>query len=150
AHMSDPLHIDGERVLISSPLFSWEKKGMPINEGPAVLYHGDDVFLVYSASGSWTDDYCLGMLTLTGNPGSAAGWTKSPFPVMKKTDTAFGPGHCSFVTSGGEDYIVYHANLESGTGWNARSIRLQPFSYRFGLPVFGTPAKEGDKITIKQ
>lgn len=150
AHMSDPLHIDGERVLISSPVFSWEKKGMPINEGPAVLYHGDDVFLVYSASGSWTDDYCLGMLTLTGSPGSVAGWTKSPFPVMKKTDTAFGPGHCSFVTSGGEDYIVYHANLESGTGWNARSVRLQPFLYRFGLPVFGTPAKEGDIITIKE
>ena len=150
AHMSDPLHIDGERVLISSPSFSWEKKGMPINEGPAVLYHDEDVFLVYSASGSWTDDYCLGMLKLTGNPGSAAGWAKSPLPVMKKTDTAFGPGHCSFVTSGGEDYIVYHANIESGTGWNARSVRLQPFSYRFGLPVFGAPVKEGGTVTIRK
>ena len=148
AHMSDPLHIDGERVLISTPTFSWEKKGMPINEGPAVLYHGDSVFLVYSASGSWTDDYCLGMLTLVGNPGSSAGWVKSPLPVLKKAETAYGPGHCSFVRSGNVDYIVYHANLESGTGWNARSVRLAPFAYRFGLPVFGSPAKQGDSIKI--
>ena len=148
AHMSDPLHIDSERVKISSPVYSWEKNGMPVNEGPAVLCGEEGIFLFYSASGSWTDDYCLGMLTLTGNPGSADGWVKSPLPVMKKAETAFGPGHCSFVSSGGEDYIVYHANIESGTGWNARSVRLQPVSYRFGLPVTGSPVKSGDTVDI--
>lgn len=148
AHMSDPAHIDGDRKLISRPDYSWEKKGMPINEGPAVLYHEGKVHIVYSASGSWTDDYCLGMLTLTGNPGEKSGWVKSPCPVMSKTESAYGPGHCSFVESGGEDYIVYHANLESGTGWNARSVRLQPVSYRFGLPVFGKPVHGGDTVTV--
>ncbi|MBQ4370009.1 MAG: glycoside hydrolase family 43 protein, partial [Oscillospiraceae bacterium] len=148
AHMSDPLHIDGERVMISRPFYSWEKKGMAINEAPAVLYHGENVFLFYSASGSWTDDYCIGMLTLTGEPGSAYGWAKSPLPVLTKAETAYGPGHCSFVSSGGVDYIVYHANLESGTGWNARSIRLQPLLYRFDLPVAGAPVKQGEKVII--
>ena len=150
AHMSDPLHIDSERVCISSPVYGWERKGVPINEAPAILYHEGRVFLVYSASGSWTDDYCLGMLTLAGSPGSAAGWVKSPAPLMSKEETAFGPGHCSFVSCGETDYIVYHANLESGTGWDARSIRFQPVCYRFGLPVFGKPVSEGTRIIVSE
>ena len=148
AHMDSPTHIDGERVLISKPVFSWEKKGMPINEGPEILYHDGKVFLVYSASGSWTDDYCLGMLTLVGDPGKRTGWVKNPLPVFRKGETAFGPGHCSFVQSGGVDYIVYHANIESGTGWSARSIRIQPFSFSFGAPVFGKPLPEGCEVII--
>lgn len=148
AHMSSPTSIDSERVLISAPEYGWEKNGMPVNEGPAVLYHGDKVFLFYSASGSWTDDYCLGMLTLTGNPGSKNGWVKTPLPVMKKAETAFGPGHCSFVSSGGCDYVVYHGNTESGTGWNARSVRLQPVRYRFDMPVLGLPVKQGESVAI--
>ncbi|MBQ1551950.1 MAG: glycoside hydrolase family 43 protein [Clostridia bacterium] len=148
AHMSDPTHIDSDHVRISSPVFGWERRGMPINEGPEILYHGDSVFLVYSASGSWTDDYCLGMLTLTGDPGCAPGWVKNPIPVFSKTDTAYGPGHCSFITFGGAEYIVYHANEVSGTGWNGRSIRIQPFIYRLGAPVFGKPLPAGSSVTV--
>lgn len=148
AHMSDPTHIDGGRVRISTPSRKWEKNGMPINEGPEILYHGTKVFLVYSASGSWTDDYCLGMLTLTGAPDSALGWVKSPAAVFSKAETAYGPGHCSFVTSGGVDYIVYHANVESGTGWGGRSVRIQPFSYRLGVPAFGEPLAAGETVEI--
>ena len=148
AHMDSPTHIDGERVLISKPNLSWEKKGMPINEGPELLYHGGRAFLVYSASGSWTDDYCLGILSLIGNPGEKISWVKNPLPVFKKTDTAFGPGHCSFVKSGGIDYIVYHANVESGTGWNDRSIRIQPFFFLFGVPAFGRPLPAESEVVI--
>ena len=148
AHMSDPLHIDGKRVLISVPFLPWERKGAPINEAPAVLKHDGSVYLFYSASGSWTDDYCIGMLTLTGRPDCPFGWVKSPLPILSKAETAYGPGHCSFVSCGEEDYIVYHANLESGTGWDARSIRFQPVYYRFGLPVTGGPVQEGTEITV--
>lgn len=150
AHMSDPAHIDGERVCISKPRLPWERKGMPVNEAPSVLYRDGRVYLFYSASGSWTDDYCLGMLTLTGRPDCAAAWVKSPLPVLTKAETAYGPGHCCFVSSGGTDYIVYHANIESGTGWNARSIRMQPVSTRFSLPFIGKPVKEGEKVLITE
>ena len=148
AHMDSPTHIDGKRVLISRPTLPWEKKGMAINEGPEILYRGDKVFLAFSASGSWTDDYCIGMLTLVGDPGKKIGWAKNPLPVFKKADTAFGPGHCSFVQSGGIDYIVYHANVVSGTGWNDRSIRIQPFSFFAGAPVFGTPLPKGSEVIV--
>lgn len=142
AHMSDPEHIDGERRLLSVPEKKWEINGMPINEGPAALYLDGKTHIVYSASGSWTDEYCLGLLTyVAGDPLDRDNWAKCPVPVLQKEDTAYGPGHCSFVTSkdGKTNYIVYHANVESGTGWNGRSVRIQQFRTFLGIPVFGKP-----------
>src|SRR5205807_2547988 len=80
------------------------------------------VFFTYSASGYWTDDYALGMLTLKdgGDPLNTNDWTKSPSPVFTKNTSggAFGPGHNSFFKSidGKEDWILYHANPQSGQG----------------------------------
>jgi GH43 family beta-xylosidase len=39
-------------VRLSSPEYDWEKHDTPlINEGPEVLWHGAQLFLIYSASG---------------------------------------------------------------------------------------------------
>src|SRR6266568_4233952 len=112
APMSDPWTISGERVCISRPEFDWEKRGNPlINEGPEALWHGDKLFIIYSASGSWGDDYCLGQLTWTvGDVLDPKSWLKKPTPVFSGTAQAISPGHASFVKSrdGSEDWIVYH------------------------------------------
>ena len=147
AHMSDPCTVDSERVLLSKPTYAWEKRGTPyVNEGPAALVHGEDAFIVYSASGSWTDDYCLGMLTLTGDdPLNPEHWAKSQTPVFKKkARVAYGPGHCSFAEAcDGSVWMIYHANLQSGTGWDGRSIWLAPVTFdQNGKPDFGEPARE--------
>ena len=77
AHMSGPTAIDSERVQISVPDRYWEQRGLPLQEGPVALTDEEKgtAILVYSASGSWTDAYCLGKLTLTGDdpmdPGSS-------------------------------------------------------------------------------
>ncbi len=64
APMSSPWTISGPRRLLSSPDAPWERIGRePINEGPEALRHDGRLFLVYSASHSFTDDYCLGLLT---------------------------------------------------------------------------------------
>ena len=53
--------------------------------------------LVYSASGSWTVDYCLGMLiNSSGDLLNRAAWQKRG-PVFQKTEQMWGVGHCSFV-----------------------------------------------------
>lgn len=151
APMDSPTHISGDRVLLSAPDLKWERQGMAINEGPEILQKDGAVYVVYSASGSWTDDYCLGMLRLTGcDPLRADHWAKSLLPVFKKARTAYGPGHCSFVSSadGETDYIVYHANEESGTGWNGRSIRIQPFRWLGKTPVFGRPLPAGSTVAL--
>ena len=150
ARMSDPWTLATPRSLISSPQFSWESVGAPpaVNEGPEIIKNAaGKVFLIFSASGCWTDDYGLGMLTLKdgGDPLVAADWTKNATPVFSKNAAAsvYGPGHNSFFKSldGTEDWILYHANPTAGLGCgDNRSPRIQKFSWNTdGTPNFGTP-----------
>jgi len=150
--MKNPWASEGERTMISSPEFEWEKKKIKlelpvVNEGPAFLKKDNQLFIVYSASGCWTDDYSLGILATRVdadlmNPRS---WVKSKEQVFKKNPDgkAFGPGHNGFFKSadGKEDWIIYHANPESGQGCGAyRSARIQKFGWKpDGMPDFGDP-----------
>lgn len=153
AKMQNPWTLEGERVMIATPTYSWETNGAPdVNEGPAVLKNKDgNVFLTFSAGGCWSDDYALGLLTLKagGNPLQASDWTKTPTPVFTKNvgGGVYGPGHNSFFQSsdGKEDWILYHANSAAGKGCgDARSPRMQKFSWNAdGTPNFGTPAATG-------
>lgn len=152
APMSDPLTISGPRVCISKPEHDWELNGKPlINEGPEVLKNSGKVFVIYSASGSWTDDYCLGQLALVGDdPLGPNAWTKKPQPVFSRTENIFGPGHASFVKSpnGKENWIVYHSARRSGAGWN-RKVNIQPFTWNAdGSPHFGRPVAPGVALPI--
>lgn len=157
AKMSDQWTLSTSRVLISSPQYTWEMAGAPpaVNEGPEILKNPNGkVFLIYSASGCWTDDYALGMLTLkdNGDPLNAADWTKSSTPVFSKKQTAnvYGPGHNSFFKSadGTEDWILYHANSSSGQGCgDNRNPRAQKFTWNGdGTPNFGEPVATGASI----
>jgi GH43 family beta-xylosidase len=155
AKMKDPFTISGDRLLISQPDYGWEKNGSPVNEGPEILTNSaGKVFLVYSASSCFTDDYCLGMLTLTdgSDPMVAANWTKARNPVFTKNTSGntFGPGHCGFFISkdATQNWIVYHANSSSGEGCgNQRNPRMQKFTWNAdGTPNFGTPLPAGMNI----
>lgn len=157
ARMSDPWTIQGGRVMISTPTYDWEKAGDPdVNEGPQIIKNAAGrVYLVYSASGCWTDDYSLGLITLKagGDPMNPADWSKNASPVFTKNPSAgaYGPGHHSFFKSadGTEDWIIYHANPQSGQGCgNSRSPRIQKFTWNGdGTPSFGTPVSINTAIT---
>ena len=161
ARMKNPWTIRGSRVRISSPNLSWERHGdlndadnpphVAVNEGPQILRNKKRLFIVYSASGCWTDNYGLGMLTFTGkrNILDSASWVKSPSPVFETSakDSVFAPGHNSFFKSpdGTQDWILYHANNKPGEGCGVRrSPRAQKFSWNTdGTPYFGTPLQKG-------
>ncbi|MBN2477309.1 MAG: glycoside hydrolase family 43 protein [Pirellulales bacterium] len=152
APMRKPWAIAGERVCISRPEHDWELNGEPlINEGPEVLWNGDRLFVVYSASGSWGDDYCLGQLRWKGgNVLDPHAWVKKAEPVFSRTADVFGPGHASFTTSPDETehWIVYHAAKYAGAGWN-RNVRIQKFTWNDdGSPNFGTPVSTGVPLAI--
>lgn len=156
ARLTNPYTLATGRTAISSPTYSWETNGSPVNEGPEVLKNSaGKIFLIYSASNCSTDDYALGMLTLKdgGDPLNTADWTKTPTPVFTKKveNSVFGPGHNSFFKSpdGKEDWILYHANSSSGQGCgDARSPRIQKFTWNSdGTPNFGIPVKTSDKLT---
>ncbi len=152
AQMDTPFSFCSPRVRISSAMLAWEKHGSeckgvrrpPINEGPCALYRGDKLYIVYSASGSWCNDYCLGLLELVGEDIMApAHWTKHPVPVFSKTEEVKGPGHCSIVTDSPDgDWLFYHAfDEDEQYGWNSCSAYGQKFTWDGDFPVFGKPEK---------
>ncbi len=151
AHMSNPWTIDSERTKLSEPDYKFEKMGgRPwINEGPVALTSNDTVHIIYSGSGSWSDFYCLGKLTFdgTGDILDAASWQKSDKALFEKTDDVFGPGHCSFSTAAdGSTWMIYHANLVSGTGWNGRSVWVQKVEWNGDEIVLGAPTKAAQEM----
>ncbi|MES2646387.1 MAG: glycoside hydrolase family 43 protein [Bacteroidota bacterium] len=153
AKMSNPWTIEGNRVMISTPTYDWETIGAPdVNEGPAIIKNdAGKVFLTYSASGCWNDDYALGLLTLksNGDPLLPADWIKNATPVFVKNPggSVYGPGHNSFFKSkdGTENWILYHANSSPGQGCgDTRNPRAQKFTWNAdGTPNFGQPVATG-------
>ncbi|EJD38234.1 glycoside hydrolase family 43 protein [Auricularia subglabra TFB-10046 SS5] len=145
AEMSSPTTINSTRVLLHEPKPSWQRTGSSgINEGPTALVNGKRWFIVYSAAGSWSDNYCLALMGIDGgkDPLKASNWWRlDDRPVMWSSSVAFGPGHASFtVDRAGTPHVVYHANEKSGTGWSGRSVRTQSFKWNTdGSPWLPTP-----------
>lgn len=156
APMSNPWTISGARVRLSMPTFAWEKHGWQVNEGPEVLTHNGKTFVVYSASGGTTPNYCLGLLTNTdGDLLRAASWEKSRTPVfVSYTGTdghVWGPGHNGFFRSpnGKEDWIIYHGKESDANTWGGRDARAQKFTWkRDGTPDFGHPIPAGVPLPV--
>lgn len=150
AKMSNPWTISSERVLLSKPDYRWENTPGKINEGPQVNIRGNTINLVYSANGSWTDSYCLGLITadITADLLNPASWVKRDKPIFSSANGVYGPGHHSFTTSpdGSEDWILYHAARWQGSGWT-RSIRTQKFTWNAdGTPNLGAPVSPNTPI----
>jgi GH43 family beta-xylosidase len=157
ARMSNPWTVDGKGMILSTPQYPWEKVGdqiqhsdlphIDVNEGPEFLQHEGKIFVIYSASGCWTDYYELGMVEASAADDlmKASSWKKRDKPVFRQSPEAsvFATGHNSFFTSpdGKESWILYHANSSSGQGCGAtRSPRAQPFKWNAdGTPDFGSP-----------
>ncbi|NRF95960.1 glycoside hydrolase family 43 protein [Paenibacillus frigoriresistens] len=154
--MTNPWTVEGENMLLTAPTLEWEKQGgMAINEGPVILKRNGKVFLVYSASTTWSEDYALGMLTMdeASDPMDPSSWEKSMVPVFRKSveNGVFATGHNSFTVSpdGTEDWIVYHALSAPNEATSLRSTRVQKFSWRSdGTPDFGIPIGTTEDITV--
>lgn len=162
ARMANPWILSSKRVLLSMPQLEWERQyrnadgTMPdhviyVNEGPQPLLSPDHqlIHIVYSASGCWTQHYCLGMLTATVGSDllDVASWTKSARPLFEQSEAnnIYGTGHNSFFTSpdGTEHFILYHARnvpQDLPCQGDMRAPRAQRFYWTAdGYPVFGSP-----------
>lgn len=164
AKMSNPWTIEGGRILISEPMYSWEKQGdlddthtphVSVNEGPQFLRHGHDIFIVFSSSGCWTDFYNLGLLRCTGDDiMDPKSWVKHPQPIFTTSvsNSIYAPGHNSFFKSpdGKEDWILFHANNKPGHGCSTlRAPRMQKIEWQAdGTPRLGIPLSNKEQIPI--
>lgn len=125
---------------LSSPTYLWEKNGWDVNEGPAVLYNGDDIFIVYSASGYSSGKYCMGMLTFKGGDiMKKSSWKKSATRVSYHIPSKdiYSAGHCSFIhRDNGDIFMVYHANKTKDFSESPRLTYIKKIEFAFGKPVF--------------
>jgi GH43 family beta-xylosidase len=153
APMADPLTLAGPRVEISRPSFAWETHGRPqVNEAPQALVRNGSVHIIYSASGAWTDHYCLGRLTARRGsdlltPGA---WAKHPEPVFAGAGGVVSPGHASFTRSPDdtEDWIIYHSARFRGAGFRRR-VHAQSFRWsEDDTPDFGVPASPDTPLPL--
>ncbi len=143
AKMSDPCTVSSHRVMISAPEYDWEKMdcdgiSLPfINEGPCVYQSNGKTYLFYSASGSWANHYCIGLLELLGDdPMDPVCWRKQPFPALSMEDGWNGPGHCSVTTDGTHDYIAFHTYDAGETrGWDRVHAVISRFCLEDGKLV---------------
>jgi GH43 family beta-xylosidase len=118
ARMSGPATPAGARYVLSQPRESWERVvGNPyVNEAPeAIKDPSGQLHIVYSANGSWSDQYCVAEVRLRagGDPASVWDWYKSNgclfgsnrATMMAGWDPALtvdGPGHPSFALLNGD------------------------------------------------
>ncbi|CZS89811.1 uncharacterized protein RCO7_02426 [Rhynchosporium graminicola] len=115
--MDSPSRPVGERFIISQPRESWEQADRPlINEGAeAIIDPNGQLHIVYSANGSWDNNYCLADLRLRkgGNPRNVWDWYKSngclfgshQNRMMSGWDATLyidGPGHHTFALVDGD------------------------------------------------
>ncbi len=84
AELENPWTLKGAPIMLSKPEFARECRGFMVNEGPAVLVHGDKLFISYSASAT-DENYCMGLLwiDIQADPLQPANWHKSPQPVFR-------------------------------------------------------------------
>ncbi len=93
ARMSSPTTPTGARYIISQPRESWERVvGNPfINEAPtAIKDPNGQLHIVYSANGSWSDQYCLAEVRLRsgGDPDVRVGLVQ-----VERLPVRLEPGH---------------------------------------------------------
>ncbi|WP_418969056.1 family 43 glycosylhydrolase [Alloscardovia omnicolens] len=152
AQMSNPWTLATEPVMLSKPEYDWECIDFLVNEGPAVLFHDDDIFIAYSASGTGVP-YAVGLLRA--KVGSdlldPSSWNKSDKPVFAtcEENNQYGPGHNSFTVSedDSEDVMVYHARnytqIEGDPLFDPnRHARAGVITWENGKPIFGVPDKD--------
>ena len=174
AQMENPWTLASDRILISKPEYEWErqwinpdgsKTGYPIyvNEDPQPYFtkDKDKVLIYYSASGTWTPYYSVGLLYADANSDllKPASWTKSEYPVFKQDieNQVFATGSPCFIPSpdGTEVYFLYQArNTEKepygslpSRNMDTRSPRLQKMEWdENGFPQFGEALSESEKL----
>ncbi len=151
--MANPWTLDGPETIIARPIRAWQRQGgRQILEGPEFLLGPTgDLFLTFSGSACWSDEYAIGLLHAAAgsDPLDASAWRQADGPVMAKSiaNSVYAPGHNGFFTSpdGRETWIVYHANPAPGMKCTGkRSPRIQRIGWTAeGRPVFPEPAASG-------
>jgi len=136
ARMESATKVIGPRILLRTPNMDWETHGYPVNEGPFIVENAGRTFLVFSASSTFTPDYCLGIMGIDDlkDPLVPSNWWNDVnHCVFQRNDTenVFTTGHASFVRSpdDSELWMVYHATDSVDDNGRNRRARIQKIEW---------------------
>lgn len=146
----NPYTVGKERATLAIADLKWELippyvSNYAIVEGGFFLKRGERLFIIYSANGCWSKDYCLGALEHTGGAlCDAANWKKHPKPIFVYGNGVYGPGHASFFSSPdkSEVWCAYHGLKDSNDDCQptSRFFNIQRIDFDdSGFPVMGLP-----------
>lgn len=155
--MKNPLTFTDNKAIIARPTLPWEMvppydKNNAIVEGAFFVQKDNRLFIIYSANGCWSDDYCLGVLEYIGGEiCSPESWKKYSNPLFVKGNGIYGPGHASFFKSPDESelWCAYHCLLHSNPERKEmiRNTCIQKITFdETGYPVMGQPVGIEDEI----
>jgi GH43 family beta-xylosidase len=111
-----PWQLTSEPVRFLRPMYGWDRCQTPVDEGPYLLRHGEDLFVTIAGSSTGLPDlYCVGLLRARSGSNllDPSAWDWCPYPVLTKESVPgqFGPGHNAFLVDPetGDDLLIFHA-----------------------------------------
>ena len=110
--MANPLSKKGEPKVLIRPTEEWEKRSGEVTEGPFMLKHNGNYYLMFSGSGADSPNYGIGYATSKSPTGPFVKYTGNP--IVHRGGKVLGPGHhCVVEGPDGKLWLVYHQK------WNA-------------------------------
>lgn len=153
--LANPYTVGGPQREIAVKDQPWEET---VIEAPTFLWHGEQLWMLYSCGGYNKENYGIGaMRFLGGDPADRAAWQKLPGPVFtqlpaSKVWCAGAP--CAFLSPDGKEnwlaYSDYNAfDYGKHLGKGPRTIMAQPIHWRAdGTPDLGQPIAPSTPIPL--
>ena len=115
--LASPTELTGEPQVILQPESPWEIKNGRVTEGPWVIKHAEQYYLLYSGSGADTPDYAVGYATSSTPLGP---FVRAPHnPILHRSSGLFGPGHGCAIRDGADHWwYVYHQKQSDRRAWD--------------------------------
>lgn len=124
----DLFTLKGHPVLAIQPDQIWEgiNKDKQWNEGPFVIKHNRQYYLMYSANYYRNHDYSIGYATASSPMGPWEKYEGNPILAANPEIGVSGPGHNSIINSpdDSELFIVYHAHVDPDNPSGNRNLNL--------------------------
>ena len=143
--LSDPVTVAGKAVVISSPMYDYEKN---IMEGPFPVYSPNGtLYVIFAAGHTRTDEYCTGIMRFNGTENDslqdASKWEKfsEPLQFASYENGVYSPGAMVVTTTpDGSGYLAaYHAKEYHYSAYTMRRLYVQKLWFENDFPVIDEP-----------
>lgn len=141
--MSDPMTTKGPRQEVIWPTEDWERVSGYVTEGPWMMKHNGTYYLMFSGTGADSPNYGIGYATSKSPMGPFTKFKGNP--IVKRTDTIFGPGHHCVVEGPDKKlWMIYHQKRAEERSFK-RYLAIDPIWFDEKGVIHATVSKDIDQ-----